>query len=187
MIVTLSEKPVYYICCENKDADQLCSYCTADLHLCYASRIVQYFLKPKFQHSSLLLDNIKAGFGWPVSETPKFGFLTPWLMLSEKTGSQLRTLKILAYSGNFKVLSSLSEHVTNQLTNTILQNSCKPRKKDLIVYRSQYLFQKRLVFLGSVYIDSVDMTSAFKLKLQENGKIRQKYENYWLQFLRSFV
>ena len=25
----------YYPCSENKDADQLCSYCTADQHLCF--------------------------------------------------------------------------------------------------------------------------------------------------------
>ena len=26
---------LYYLCSENKGADQLCSYCTADLHLCF--------------------------------------------------------------------------------------------------------------------------------------------------------
>ena len=26
---------VNYLCSENKDADQLCSYCTADLRLCF--------------------------------------------------------------------------------------------------------------------------------------------------------
>ena len=25
----------YYLCSENKGADQLCSYCAADLHLCF--------------------------------------------------------------------------------------------------------------------------------------------------------
>ena len=27
------EEGLYYHCCENKGSDQLCSYCTADLHL----------------------------------------------------------------------------------------------------------------------------------------------------------
>ena len=29
------EEGVYYLCSENKNADQLCSYCTADLDLCF--------------------------------------------------------------------------------------------------------------------------------------------------------
>ena len=29
------EEKLYCWCCENKDADQLCSYCTADLRLCF--------------------------------------------------------------------------------------------------------------------------------------------------------
>ena len=31
---------MYYPCSENKDADQLCKYCTADLHLCADSHAV---------------------------------------------------------------------------------------------------------------------------------------------------
>ena len=30
------EEELYYLCGENKGADQLCSYCTADLRLCFA-------------------------------------------------------------------------------------------------------------------------------------------------------
>ena len=29
------EEELFYPCSENKDADQLCSYCTADLCLCF--------------------------------------------------------------------------------------------------------------------------------------------------------
>ena len=29
------EEALYYPCSENKGADQLCSYCTADLRLCF--------------------------------------------------------------------------------------------------------------------------------------------------------
>ena len=38
---------------ENKDADQLRSFCAADQHLCFHTKIVQslYFLNPKFQTS----------------------------------------------------------------------------------------------------------------------------------------
>ena len=28
---------MYYRCGENKGADQLCSYCTADLHICFCT------------------------------------------------------------------------------------------------------------------------------------------------------
>ena len=43
--------------CENEDADQLCSNCTADQCLCFATQIVQFlfFSNPKHQASSLLL------------------------------------------------------------------------------------------------------------------------------------
>ena len=47
----------YCLClCENKGADQLCSYCTADQHICfhYKDSTIS-LLKPKFQASSLFL------------------------------------------------------------------------------------------------------------------------------------
>ena len=31
----LEEEELHYLCSENKGADQLCSYCTADLRLCF--------------------------------------------------------------------------------------------------------------------------------------------------------
>ena len=42
--------------CENKDADQLCSNCTTDQRLCFATQIelFRYFLNPKFPASSYL-------------------------------------------------------------------------------------------------------------------------------------
>ena len=59
--------------CENKGADQLCGYRTADQRLCFRY-IVQslYFLNPKFQASSSLLSlyrQVCVGPGW------KTGFL----------------------------------------------------------------------------------------------------------------
>ena len=43
--------------CKNKDADQLCSNCTADRHIFFATQIIKslFFVNPKFQASSLLL------------------------------------------------------------------------------------------------------------------------------------
>ena len=35
---------MYYLCNENKDADQLCSYCTADLLLCFRICRLLFFL-----------------------------------------------------------------------------------------------------------------------------------------------
>ena len=35
---------MYYLCSENKGADQLCSYCTADLRLCFRIRRLFGFL-----------------------------------------------------------------------------------------------------------------------------------------------
>ena len=32
------EETLYYLCSENKGADQLCSYCTADLRLCFSPK-----------------------------------------------------------------------------------------------------------------------------------------------------
>ena len=38
------EEGLYYLCIKNKDADQLCSYCTADLHLCFCiCRLLLFF------------------------------------------------------------------------------------------------------------------------------------------------
>ena len=37
------EKILNYLCSENKGADQLCSYCTADLHLCFPRSILFVF------------------------------------------------------------------------------------------------------------------------------------------------
>ena len=49
-------KPAFCIC-ENKDADQLRSYCAAEQRFIFATQIAQslFFLNPKFQASSHLL------------------------------------------------------------------------------------------------------------------------------------
>ena len=50
-------KPDFWLC-ENKGADQLCSNCTSDQHLCfrYTDRTISPLLiNPKFQASSLFL------------------------------------------------------------------------------------------------------------------------------------
>ena len=56
---------------KSKDADQLCSYCTADQHLFFFNtKIVQFlfFFNPKFQASSLLV-TAQAGLCWTWLET----------------------------------------------------------------------------------------------------------------------
>ena len=45
------EEGLYYLCSENKGADQLCGYCTADLRLCF--RICK---KPFFSHDAAHID-----------------------------------------------------------------------------------------------------------------------------------
>ena len=55
--LSLVMKKTFFCKCENKDADQLRSYCKADQRLCFAIRIVKslYYLNPKFHASSHLL------------------------------------------------------------------------------------------------------------------------------------
>ena len=40
------EEGLYYLCSENKEVDQLCSYCAADLHLCFHIGKKLVFLLP---------------------------------------------------------------------------------------------------------------------------------------------
>ena len=40
------EEELYYLCSENKDADQLCSYCAVDLRLIFA------YAKSRFSHDA---------------------------------------------------------------------------------------------------------------------------------------
>ena len=42
------EEGLYYLCSENKEADQLRSYCAADLHLCFgiAKNWFSYYVAP---------------------------------------------------------------------------------------------------------------------------------------------
>ena len=42
------EEGLYYLCSENKEADQLRSYCAADLHLCFAfaNNWFSYYVAP---------------------------------------------------------------------------------------------------------------------------------------------
>ena len=37
------KKELYYLCSDNKGADQLCSYCEADLYLCFCICILLVF------------------------------------------------------------------------------------------------------------------------------------------------
>ena len=46
------EDALYCMCGENKGADQLCSYCTADLHLCFG------IAKIRFSHDVAQMTNV---------------------------------------------------------------------------------------------------------------------------------
>ena len=49
---------LYYICGENKGADQLRSYCTADLHLCFCMQKTGFLMTRLIcAHSSPATDN----------------------------------------------------------------------------------------------------------------------------------
>ena len=75
------EKTGFLPICENKGADQLCSYCTADQHLCfcYPDSTIPPLVIPKmlrFQHHSVAA---QPGLCKTWSETPKTGFLASQL------------------------------------------------------------------------------------------------------------
>ena len=56
-IIFVSDEKTEFSICENKDADQLCSNCTADQHFVNDIQIVLFicFVNPKFQASGRFL------------------------------------------------------------------------------------------------------------------------------------
>ena len=56
-LLDITSKPNFALC-KNKDADQLCSNCTADQRLCFATGIVLFFffLNQKFKHLGIYRD-----------------------------------------------------------------------------------------------------------------------------------
>ena len=54
---------MYCLCCESKEADQLCSYCTADLCLCFRQSIFSVFL---CMGSSIITKNPTCNFRFIV-------------------------------------------------------------------------------------------------------------------------
>ena len=64
------KKELNYSCSENKDADQLCSYCTADLCLCFRLGMLLVCLPSKFVSDKQCL---KVGIGFCP---PNIGFLS---------------------------------------------------------------------------------------------------------------
>ena len=67
--------------CENKDTDQLCSYCIADQQLCFCFSDSTIFLLPKSEISSFQQSSVAAqtGLCQTCSETSKTSFLVSWL------------------------------------------------------------------------------------------------------------
>ena len=77
-MICIMRKPDFCLC-ENKDADQLCSNCTADQRICF-----RYFsfsnVKIQAYSHLLWLHRLVCGRpGWnPPPKPPKTGFLMPW-------------------------------------------------------------------------------------------------------------
>ena len=55
---------MYYLCSESKGADQLCSHCTADLHLCFriCRLLVNWCIVSYYSPNHLLLDVTNCSF-----------------------------------------------------------------------------------------------------------------------------
>ena len=70
--------------CENKVADQLCSYCTADLRLCFrcTDSAIPPLLKCKISSFWPSSVTVQAALCWTWSETNIAGFLMRRLILS---------------------------------------------------------------------------------------------------------
>ena len=63
--------------CKNKDADQLCSNCTADQHLCfrYTDSTITLLLKSEVLSFQPASETVKAGLCWTGSKTQFVGFV----------------------------------------------------------------------------------------------------------------
>ena len=73
--------------CENKDADQLCSNCTADQRLCFhcSDSTIPPQPLPKISRFYLSSETVQAGLCQTWSETPKTSFLASGLIFSIDT------------------------------------------------------------------------------------------------------
>ena len=78
-----TRKPTICIC-ENKDADQLCSNCTADQHLCfrYSDSTVPFLFKSKISSFYLFCATAQADLCVTWTETQIVGFLMHRLILN---------------------------------------------------------------------------------------------------------
>ena len=83
-------KPDFCLC-ENKDADQLCSNCTADQRLCFRDSDTTIPPLPLHKISSFLSSpvTVQAGLCKTWMKTPKTGFLASRLILYSSSERQL--------------------------------------------------------------------------------------------------
>ena len=58
-LLILVEEGLYYPCGENKGADQLCSYCTADLHFCIVAFLMRRLILCSFELVVLFSELLK--------------------------------------------------------------------------------------------------------------------------------
>ena len=100
-------RKLYFGLCENKGPDQLCSDCTADQHLSFATWIVQFlfFLNSEFQVSSV---TVQITFVSTWSENRKTGFLVSQLKsLHINLGLKYFTFNVTVKLSVIKVLMML--------------------------------------------------------------------------------
>ena len=92
--------------CENKGADQLCSYCTADQHLCfrYTDNAFPPLLIPKLSRFYLCSVSAQNGLYQTRSETLKADFLTSRLIYENyQSFPFLRCIKYVGLPANCRL------------------------------------------------------------------------------------
>ena len=109
--MSVMRKPDFCLC-ENKDADQLCSNCTADQHLCFrlSDSTIPLLLKSKIPRVYLSSVTVQLGLCRAWLETPKTGFLASQLTC---ISSQITVLS-LSHTLNITFKQCMSCIVTKQ-------------------------------------------------------------------------
>ena len=75
----IMRKPDFCLC-DNKDADQLCSNCTADQRLCFCYTNSIIFLKSEISSFLPFSETVQVSLYQTWSEIPKTGLFSLWLI-----------------------------------------------------------------------------------------------------------
>ena len=136
-------KPDFCLC-ENKDADQLCSNCTADQRLCFRNSASAISLLPKSEISSFYpsCETLQACLCRTRSATPKKGFLMSRLIIMpfscriETEGTQLPCKAVVNLSDlRIPLMWKDSDHFKNKggetrnLSGILRKNRFLPKRK----------------------------------------------------------